>query len=67
MIIEYASKRGEIEDIDIIESIKKYTPIFFLIGNYSWDFDPGSKHWKELIERYKKGENMVDVAYELHV
>ena len=67
MIIEYASKRGEIEGVDIIESIKKHTPIFFLIGNYSWDFDPESKHWIELIDRYEKGENMVDVAYELHI
>ncbi len=54
MIIEYASKRGEIEGIDIIESIKRYTPIFFLIGNYSWDFNPESKYWKELIDRYEK-------------
>jgi len=67
LIIAYAQKKAEILGIEILESIQKYTPIFYLIGNYSWDFNSNSPHWKELILRFNKGENLVEIAYEKHV
>lgn len=67
MLIEYAKKRSQILDIDILECIKTSTPIYFVIGNYSWDFNPESKYWKELVRRYREGEDLVDVTYELHL
>lgn len=67
LLIIYAQKRAEIEDIEILESVKLYTPIYFLIGNYSFEFDPSSSIWIQLINRYKNGEDLVEISYSLHV
>lgn len=67
LIFAYAKKKAEIIEIDYIESIRLYTPIYFLIGNYSWDFIPNSLLWKEFLKGVEQGENLVELAYNLHV
>jgi len=38
LIIDYAKKKSEISGLDLIETLKSYTPIYYLIGNYDWEF-----------------------------
>ena len=66
LIIEYAKKRAEITGSDLIETIKNFTPIYYLIGNYDWEINEDSKYWKEFLERYYKGEDLVELIYEMY-
>lgn len=35
LIIQYAKKKSQISQIELIEAIKNFTPIYYLIGNYN--------------------------------
>jgi len=66
LIIEYAKKRSEITGADLVETIKNHTPIYYLIGNYDWEFKEDSIYWKEFLERYKQKENLVELVYDMY-
>ena len=36
LIIQYAKKRSQISGLELIESIKNFSPVYYLIGNYDW-------------------------------
>ncbi|MGI6423523.1 MAG: hypothetical protein ACOX0X_02835 [Candidatus Dojkabacteria bacterium] len=66
LIIEYAKKKSEISGLDLIETIKNYTPTYYLIGNHDWEFKEESIYWKEFIKRYEKGEDLVELIYNMY-
>ena len=57
LIIEYAKKKSEISGLELIETIKNHTPIYYLIGNYDWEFKEDSIYWKEFLEKEIIPEN----------
>jgi len=67
LIIEYAKKKSEISKIDLIESIKKHTPIYYVIGNNNWEFKEDSIYWEEFLHGYEKGEDLVDLVYDMYL
>ncbi len=67
LIIKYAEKRSEISNIDLIETIKSHTPIYYLIGNYDWEFKEDSIYWKEFLQRYENGEDLVELVYDMYI
>ncbi len=67
LIVEYAKKKSEILDIDLLESIKLYTPIYYLIGNHDWEFKEDSIYWKEFVQRYEKGEDLVELVNDMYI
>lgn len=67
LIVEFAKKKAEILHIDLIESIKTYTPIYYLIGNNSWEFREDSTYWEEFLQRYNSGEDLVELLYDMYI
>ena len=67
LMIQYAIKRAEITNTPLIETIKNYTPIYYLIGNNSWEFNKDSIYWKEFLERYSNGEDLEGIAYDMYI
>jgi len=59
LIIQYAKKRSQIFGLELIESIKNFTPVYYLIGNYDWEFKEDSIYWQEFLQRYENGEDLV--------
>ncbi len=66
LIIQYAKKKSQISRLNIVETIKNFTPIYYLIGNYDWEFNKNSIYWKEFLERYEKGEDLVELVYDMY-
>lgn len=67
LIIEYAKKKSEISGLERIETIKNHTPIYYLIGNYDWEFKEDSIYWKEFLERYNHGGDLVELVYDMYI
>lgn len=66
LFLSYTTKKAELLNIDILDALKKYTPIYFLIGNYDWNIDNDSKYWEELTKRYQKGESLIGAMYSMY-
>lgn len=66
LFFTYAKKKAELLNIPLLESIKLYTPIYYLIGNYDWNIDEGSIYWNEYISNLQEGEDPIELAYYLH-
>lgn len=66
LIIEYTKKKSEISGLNLIETIKNHTPVYYLIGNYDWEFKDNSIYWKEFVERYENGEDLVELVYDMY-
>ena len=67
LIIQYAKKRSQIFGLELIESIKNFTPIYYLIGNYDWEFKEDSIYWQEFLQRYENGEDLVELVYDMYI
>ena len=67
LIIQYAKKRSQIFGLELIESIKNFTPIYYLIGNYDWEFKEDSIYWQEFLQRYENGEDIVELVYDMYM
>jgi len=67
LIIQYAKKKSQISNLELIETIKNFTPIYYLIGNYDWEIKEDSIYWKEFLERYEKGEDLVKLVYDMYI
>ena len=67
LIIQYAKKRSQISGLELIESIKNFTPVYYLIGNYDWEFKEDSIYWQEFLQRYKNGEDLVELVYDMYI
>jgi len=67
LIIQYAKKRSQIFGLELIESIKNFTPIYYLIGNYDWEFKEDSIYWQEFLQRYENGEDLVELVYDMYM
>lgn len=67
LIIKYAEKRAEISNTDLIETIKSYTPVYYLIGNYDWELNKDSIYWKEFIQRVKEKEDLEEIIYDMYL
>ena len=67
LIIQYAKKKSQISQLELIEVIKNFTPVYYLIGNYDWDFKEDSIYWQEFLQRYKNGEDLVELVYDMYI
>ena len=67
LIIQYAKKRSQISRLELIESIKNFTPVYYLIGNYDWEFKEDSIYWQEFLQRYENGEDLVELVYDMYI
>ncbi len=67
LIIQYAKKRSQIFGLELIESIKNFTPVYYLIGNYDWEFKEDSIYWQEFLQRYENGEDLVELVYDMYI
>lgn len=67
LIIQYAKKRSQISGLELIESIKNFTPVYYLIGNYDWEFKEDSISWQEFLQRYENGEDLVELVYDMYI
>jgi hypothetical protein len=67
LIVEYAKKRSEILSANLVETIKTNTPIYYLIGNYTWEFKEDSIYWKEFIKKFHKEEDLVELIYDMYI
>ena len=50
-----------------MKQLKTLPPIYYLIGNYDWEFKEDSIYWKKFVERYKKGEDLVELVYDMYI
>ncbi len=66
LIIQYAKKKAEIFKLDFIEVVKEHTPIYYLIGNHDWEFKEDSVYWQEFLERFNKGEDILELVYDMY-
>ena len=67
LIIQYAKKGSQISQLELIESIKNFTPVYYLIGNYDWEFKEDSIYWQEFLQRYANGEDLVELVYDMYI
>ncbi|WKZ31276.1 MAG: hypothetical protein QY318_00685 [Candidatus Dojkabacteria bacterium] len=56
-----------ITKVPLLEAILTVTPIYFFIGNYSWEIDTHSTFLQEYKERIENGEDAGEVAYSMHL
>lgn len=66
LIIKYALRKSQIFKLELIDTIKNFTPIYYLIGNNDWEFQEDSIYWKEFLERYRKGEDLLELVYDMY-
>lgn len=67
LIVKYAERYSEITNLPLLEVIRDVTPIYFFIGNYSWDYNPKSDYWGEYVQRIANGEKADTLAYLMHL
>jgi len=67
LIIQYAKKKSQISQLELIEAIRNFTPIYYLIGNYDWEFKEDSIYWQEFLQRYENGEDLVELVYDMYI
>src|SRR5690606_22552879 len=67
LIYEYSLKYSELTNIELVEVLLTETPIYYAIGNHTWDTDSTSLLWLEYLQGIKDGRRPDDLAYEMYL